>query len=136
MPYRVRIGEHLYEVEIEDLHQRPVIARIGDSTFEIWPEMVPATAASMPLERGLETGMQSNHRDRTILSPLPGTITQVNVSVGSKVEAGETLLVIEAMKMKNSIRTAVPGRVVAIHVQSGQSVHHKQLLVELEQESG
>ena len=51
---------------------------------------------------------------------------------GDSVKSGDTLLVIEAMKMKNAIRASQDGKVAAVHIGSGQTVQHKQLLVEFE----
>ena len=57
-----------------------------------------------------------------LVSPMPGTVTVVNVAVGDRVVAGQTLLVVEAMKMEHPITAAVDGVVQAIHVAAGQAV--------------
>jgi len=62
-------------------------------------------------------------------APLPGTVVEVFVKAGDKVEAGQVVLVIEAMKMKNSIRSVFSGLVSEVLVTAGQSVAHKQALV-------
>jgi len=133
MIVKVKIGEKTYQVEIEDLNKRPVVARIEGQSFEVWPEV--ETHPVLPViiqERMPDTGLQTNQKDKSILSPLPGTVTEVNVETGSKITTGEALLIIEAMKMKNAIRAASNGVVKAVHVSPGQTVQHKQLLVELE----
>lgn len=58
----------------------------------------------------------------TLTSPMPGTVTVVNVSAGESVVAGQTLLVVEAMKMEHPITALVDGIVEAVHVQAGQAV--------------
>ncbi len=58
----------------------------------------------------------------TLLSPMPGTVTVVHASVGESVTAGQTLLVVEAMKMEHPITAPVDGVVDAVHVQAGQAV--------------
>jgi biotin carboxyl carrier protein len=63
-------------------------------------------------------------------SPLPGTVTEVFIKEGEQVEAGHVALVIEAMKMKNSIRTTRAGKVSAVLVAAGETVTHKQPLIE------
>ena len=135
MIIKVNIRGREFEVEIEDLNQRPVIARIGEETFEVWPEVEsqpipPAPPASMP--RTPDSGLQTNLQAKSIQSPLPGTVTEVFIQAGDSVKAGDTLLVIEAMKMKNAIRASHDGKVSAVHIGSGQLVQHKQLLVEFE----
>lgn len=135
MIVKVNIRGREFEVEIEDLNQRPVVARIGEQTFEVWPEIESRPILSAPLAdtpRTPETGLQTNHQAKSIHSPLPGTVTEVFIQAGDSVKAGDTLLVIDAMKMKNSIRANQDGRVTAVHIGSGQLVQHKQLLVEFE----
>jgi biotin carboxyl carrier protein len=65
----------------------------------------------------------------TLTAPLPGTIVDVFVKPGDKVEAGQIVVVIEAMKMKNSIRSVYSGNVSEVLVSKGQSVAHKQALM-------
>jgi biotin carboxyl carrier protein len=69
---------------------------------------------------------------RRIHALIPGVIQQVNVKPGQKVRGGDSLLVLEAMKMKNDIRVAGDGVVKAVRVSLGQMVTKGQLLVELE----
>lgn len=138
MKLNVKVGDSVYRVEIENLNVRPIVARIGDQTFEIWPEveagpvlspLTTAEAASKP-ETGLPSGQPDG--DRRVPSPLPGTVTEIMVQPGSRVQAGDPLLVIEAMKMKNTIRAGRAGTIAEVHVVVGQSVQHKQTLVEFE----
>ncbi len=65
-------------------------------------------------------------------APLPGTIIETFVKAGDEIEAGKVVLVIEAMKMKNSIRTTRGGKVKEVLVSPGQTVAHKQALVRFE----
>jgi biotin carboxyl carrier protein len=67
-----------------------------------------------------------------IRSPMPGKILDVRVAEGTNVEAGQVLVVLEAMKMENALTAEGPGRVHKIHVTVGELVELGQLLVELE----
>lgn len=136
MKIRVRVEEQEYEVEIEDLNQRPIIAHVGGQRFEVWPETaapVQPSARSAPAARA-ETGMPTGAAggETSVLAPLPGTVVEVQARPGSAVQIGDPLLVIEAMKMKNTIRAARAGTIAAVHVQVGQTVRHRQLLVEFD----
>lgn len=71
---------------------------------------------------------------RQITSPMPGVIQDIQVKPGDKVETGQSLLVLEAMKMKNSIKSPRSGTISSIRVQSGQCVSYGDVLVEFEQE--
>ena len=57
-----------------------------------------------------------------VKAPLPGTITTVNVKVGDKVNVGDTVVVLEAMKMQNNIEAECAGTITAILVNPGDSV--------------
>ena len=67
-----------------------------------------------------------------IRSPMPGKILEVRVSEDETVEAGQVLVVLEAMKMENALTAEGPARVRKLHVSSGELVDLGQLLVELE----
>ncbi len=69
---------------------------------------------------------------KLIASPMPGLIVSVSVAPGQEVKSGETVLVIEAMKMQNIIRAERDGRVKAVHVEAGASVPADEMLVEFE----
>jgi biotin carboxyl carrier protein len=63
-----------------------------------------------------------------ILAPMPGKIVRVLVQAGEKVEAGQGLLVVEAMKMQNEIRSHKTGRVERLLVKEGQPVNASEVL--------
>ena len=67
-----------------------------------------------------------------IKAPLPGTITQICVEVGQEVKAGDTLVVLEAMKMANNIEAEADGKVTAICVKQGQAALEEDALVVVE----
>ncbi len=60
-----------------------------------------------------------NH-EGCITTAMPGTIIDVKVKIGDRVEAGDSVIVIEAMKMENEIQSPTSGIVVAIHVAKGE----------------
>jgi biotin carboxyl carrier protein len=70
--------------------------------------------------------------DGRIKAPIPGLIARINVEPEQTVEAGQTVLVLEAMKMENEIRAPKPGIVRQIHVKTGQTVTLGEALVEIE----
>ena len=146
MKYTVKIADKTYEVEVENVYTRPIIARVDGQTFEVMPEngvqldsekaaggVTPVAEKSAsglkPLPAASPTSNQALS-GKTLTSPLPGTVIEVFVKKGDVVEAGQVLLIIEAMKMKNSIRSVRPGTVAEVLVNAGQTVAHKQALVE------
>lgn len=89
------------------------------------PAAKPAAAPAAPKAAPLSAGAS------TVTAPLPGTITKVNVKVGDEVAAGDTVILMEAMKMENSITTEFAGKVKAVLVEAGAQVQSGQALVEL-----
>lgn len=69
-----------------------------------------------------------------VTTAMPGTIVDVKVKAGDKVNAGDAVLVIEAMKMENEIQAAKSGIVVAVHVSKGDSVTPDESLLEIQPE--
>lgn len=65
-------------------------------------------------------------------APMPGTVRQVLVEPGDSVEAGQGLIVLEAMKMENELRADGSATVQAVHVEPGQAVTRDALLIEFE----
>ena len=64
-------------------------------------------------------------------SPLPGTILKVDVKVGDEVKDGQTLFILEAMKMENNITSEFSGKVLNVFVKQGQIVPEGAPLVEI-----
>jgi glutaconyl-CoA/methylmalonyl-CoA decarboxylase subunit gamma len=137
MKYIVRIADKSFNVEIDDIHTRPVIARVDGNAFEVFPELEGKPEASKQ-QKGF--GLHETSQDSTrqagkgniLTAPLPGTIIEIFVKNGEEIEAGHVVLVIEAMKMKNSIRSIRAGKVAEVLVSAGQTVTHRQALVRFE----
>ncbi len=137
MKYKVSISDKSYEVEIEDIHARPIIAWVDGQKFEVHPEngskpeaqkeTAESKAVVVPIQPAVQAGSENE-----LTAPLPGTIISVFVKAGDEIEAGKVVLIIEAMKMKNSIRTIRGGKVAEVFVSPGQTVAHKQALVRFE----
>ena len=83
------------------------------------PKAAPAAAAAAPAAGA-----------HTVDAPLPGTIKQVCVAVGQEIAAGDTVVVMEAMKMENNITAEFGGKVTAVKVAVGDQVQSGQALVE------
>jgi biotin carboxyl carrier protein len=67
----------------------------------------------------------------TIKAPLPGTILEVKVKVGDEVKVGDVLLIMEAMKMENDIKSDKDGTVSTVKVNTGDAVLEGAVLVEI-----
>lgn len=74
-------------------------------------------------------GAAGGARSRTLTAPLPGKISRVAVRPGDAVQAGDTLLVIEAMKMENEFKASGAGTVAEVRVAAGQAVNAGDVLI-------
>ncbi len=69
---------------------------------------------------------------RFLLAPMPGLLVRLDVAAGDKVEAGQALAVVEAMKMENILRSQKTGRVKSVEAKAGESLAVDQVILELE----
>jgi biotin carboxyl carrier protein len=109
--YRVKVNGKVYEVELE------AIEEVKGSI-----EAPKATAA--PVSAKAEG-------DQEILAPIGGKVLDIKVKVGDKVNKGDTVIIIEAMKLENEVKSAFTGTVKAIKVSSGAMVQNKDVLIVL-----
>ena len=139
--YKYTINGNEYEVAIGDIVENEAVVTVNGEEYKVaWePEAEPekkvvvrpaAVQASEPSDAG-EASANVN-TNNAIKAPLPGVITSINVNVGDEVKAGDTLLVLEAMKMANNIEAEKDGKVTAICVKPGQSVMEDDALVVIE----
>lgn len=131
MKVSVKIDGQTYDVEIQDINKRPIVAMVDGETFEIHPETeLSASTSSEPAPVEVTETIAKAVSGKALLAPLPGTVTEIFVLPGAQVEAGQPVCVIEAMKMKNTIHADRTGTVASVLISPGQSVKHKQVLVE------
>jgi len=148
MKYSVTIKRKSYVVEIEDINTRPVIAYVEGQKFEVIPDTDPVGSAG-ELEFAVPHLTKNkkevkevksfdlrkpdpNQNGNELTAPLPGTVIEIFVKAGDIIEAGQVIVIIEAMKMKNSIRSTRAGKIAEVLTSVNQTVAHKQALVKFE----
>lgn len=143
MKLTVKLNDVTYDVEVGDLDSRPILATIDGETFEVMPEEIAAPAAAVPsvpapapaprpvAAAPVAAAAVSATGGSVVVAPLPGTVDSIAVKEGDAVKQGQEVLKLEAMKMKNSIRSPRAGKVVAILVHPGDQVKHGQALIEI-----
>jgi biotin carboxyl carrier protein len=95
----------------------------GTLTLQTGRHEFTAEVADPRARRGRRHGALEAEGRQQILAPMPGKIVRVLVQAGEKVEAGQGLLVVEAMKMQNEIRSPKSGTVERLLVKEGQPVN-------------
>jgi len=113
--------------DAEPLVERKTTVEVNGKRFDVkmWvPESVGVAAApgAKKPRRAAGGGASGGGGNGTITVPMQGTIVKIEVEVGQEVEAGQTLLVLEAMKMENQINSDVSGTVAEIKVSAGDTV--------------
>lgn len=141
MKYQVTIQDKSYLVEIEDINARPVVAYVEGIRFEVIPDKNPLGVEGTPEVHqpeakevhsiDLRRSTPDLHSDE-MTAPLPGTVIEVFVKAGDVIESGQVIVIIEAMKMKNSIRATRGGKIAEVLVNAMDTVAHKQPLVRFE----
>lgn len=76
--------------------------------------------------------LATQHKVKDVNAPMPGLVLKIEVQAGEEVQAGDILLVLEAMKMENVIKAVAEGKVKTIHAAEGDAVEKGQLLIEME----
>lgn len=136
MNIKVKINDSTYDVEVGDLHSQPVIAIVDGERFEVWlPELkafdpTPAMINTVPAQIAAKAVPKLSENGHSVVAPLPGEVVSISVQQGIEVALGEELCVIEAMKMKNTIRAPHAGKIASVHITVGQKVKQRELLVE------
>jgi acetyl/propionyl-CoA carboxylase alpha subunit len=124
----VKLGTHVYRVVAKK--------REGRGKFTLWVDGYRFEVESLDERtrsiRDLSATNAGPSGPAPIIAPMPGLIVRVNVSVGDQVEAGQGLVVMEAMKMENELRATAAGVVKSVEVSPGTAVEKGTLLVALE----
>jgi biotin carboxyl carrier protein len=117
--FRVTVDGRTFEVEVEELERTEPPAPVSPSAAVGEAPPPPAPRAS-----GAKTG-------GVVHAPLPGLVSVVRVTPGQRVEAGQVLCILEAMKMENEIAAPRAGVVETVHVTAGTTVAQGDALVTL-----
>ena len=133
MKYKITLNNRVYEVEVEAgkamlLDEYEVVAPAAPA-----PAAAPvAAAAAAPVAAAAAAPAAAPAGSgEAVAAPMPGTILKVNVTAGQAVKSGDTLCVLEAMKMENEIKAPKDGVVNTVAVTKGASVNTGDALVYL-----
>lgn len=121
MKYVVSLNGKNYEVEVTE--SEAVLTKVTDT-----PVQAPAAAPVQPAALAPAAAAAPVSGGTNVISPMPGTILSVNVTVGQAVKAGDVLMVLEAMKMENDIVASADGTVRQLLVSKGSTVNTDDVL--------
>ncbi len=115
-----------YPVEIVSVKQNTYEVMVNGVSYRYTVE----TPFSLKRRQILAAQKPVNENEE-LHAPMPGKINAVHVKVGQEVNPGDALLVLEAMKMQNTLTATCKGKVVTVSVREGQNVSKDDLLVEI-----
>jgi biotin carboxyl carrier protein len=149
--YRLTIGDKTFEVEVLSVQGEQAKVLVNGRAYEVkYQSLAPGVAAAAPLvapmkppapprpELPVRPGPAPGPTAEkpvtaaapgAVTAPMPGSILDVLVQVGDRVQAGDTVVKLEAMKMENDLQAAVAGEVKEVWVKKGDNVSVGEVLV-------
>lgn len=136
-PFELQVGEELLQV----VHHRPGFCLLADGRCLRYASVSPnpgewtvhwqGQPLTVKLQRGARRGGEAGTAGGVVHSPMNGVVVKVLAAVGQAVEAGEVILVLEAMKMENEVTAPLAGTLARLEVAPGQTVGANQFMFEV-----
>ena len=120
MKLKVTVNQTEYEIDVEvEQEERPQLS----------PIVIGVNGGSNPIPTKASVSAVSSN---AVVAPLAGSVARILVAEGDEIEAGQVLLVLEAMKMNTPVTAVKSGKVTKIHVAAGDTVEEGQALLDIE----
>jgi biotin carboxyl carrier protein len=133
--YKYKINGNLYNVVIGDIEDNIAHVEVNGTHYTVEMEKKPKAApapkpvarpvakpAAAPAPAASAPASKPAAGKSGVKSPLPGVILDIKVKEGDEVKKGQTIIILEAMKMENSINADRDGKIASIKVSKGESV--------------
>lgn len=121
--YLLFVGDRIYEARVADGENQSMTVSLRGKTF----------TANIIDRKHLRAGTQHNEDGRKqLVAPMPGKVVRIMLQAETEVEAGQGVVVVEAMKMQNEIKSPKAGRILEIRVSEGEAVAAGQVLAVVE----
>ena len=137
--YKYTINGNKYEVVVGDIKDNIATLTVNGETYTVEMEKQPEPEKKKPVVKAAAASDDAPaankaavNKANAVKAPLPGVITDVLVAVGDEVKVGDTVVVLEAMKMANNLTAEKAGKVTAVCVKVGESVMEDDALVVIE----
>ncbi|QQS37983.1 MAG: acetyl-CoA carboxylase biotin carboxyl carrier protein subunit [Ignavibacteriales bacterium] len=125
--YLLRLENNIFELHSKKISDDSSIITQGSKTFEV-------TARTSLQEKALELLSIKNslNHETEVKAPMPGMILKIKKQVGDTVASGDSIMILEAMKMENELRSVAPGKIKSINVKEGSAVEKGTVLFVIE----
>lgn len=140
--YKYKINGNLYKVAIGDIDNGVAEVEVNGTPYKVELEQKAATTIKVATPKPAAAPRTATGEKviakadpaaaaggTAVKAPLPGTVLDINVTVGQEVKAADTVVTLEAMKMENAIKAGVDGKVASISVAKGDAVLEGAVLV-------
>lgn len=137
--FKFTISGDEYDVNIKDIEENIAKIEVNGTRYEVKINKEVKTSKTpqlirKPVEKSPGEGLimkKPSSGTSPVKAPLPGTILKINVAIGDQIKAGQSLLIMEAMKMENQVLAEKDGEVKAISVKEGDAVLQDDVLIEI-----
>lgn len=126
-----RIGARAYELEVREIEPGVFLFFLGNKVREVRVDDTIKIIDPRRLRSGQNSGAH-HHGVAQIVAQMPGKVVKVHVEAGAEVEKGVGVVVVEAMKMQNEMKSPRAGVVVSVNVQPGDTVNAGDVLFVLD----
>lgn len=129
MKLKITLDNKVYEVEVEAMEPEP--EPLPPAGYIMQPTVAHLPAAP-PAVKPAAGGDAKVNEDKVCRSPINGIVVKIAAQAGQEIHPGDTLLVLEAMKMETNITAPVAGKIAKVNVKVGDGVQSGLVLVEFE----
>lgn len=143
--YKYKINGNTYKVCVGDIENNVAKVEVNGVPYNVQIDSQTAAPVNVVKAHRPSAAPRTETGERVITksaptpagayavkAPLPGTVLSINVKVGDTVKASDTVIILEAMKMENSIHAGRDGRVASISASQGAAVQEGEVLITLE----
>ena len=128
--YRIHLNGKTYEMEIELIDEKELEKHEESKTFESAKPV--SSSPVIQFHKEVPTQATQSEKENVVSSPMPGSITKIVMSLGDSVTKGQTVVILEAMKMENEITAPKDGKLIKLFVNQGDTVQGGAPLFEIE----
>jgi biotin carboxyl carrier protein len=135
--YKLKINGENYVTHIKEYKGHSIVVEVNGNDYLVEmevekPKEIGQIARSQKVAPEVKiTNPQFTAHGGNVVAPIPGTVLSLKVKEGDVVKEGDTVIILEAMKMESDIAAPISGEVKKIHVKDGASVTEGALLMEI-----
>jgi glutaconyl-CoA/methylmalonyl-CoA decarboxylase subunit gamma len=138
--FKFKVNGNEYNADIKSVKDNNLTIEVNGVDYEVdiekkekkTPIMAVPKVLNSSIETNLKTSKPGEAQPNSIKAPIPGTVLKINCKVGDSVKLGDTIMLLEAMKMQNEINATASGIVAGISIKEGDSVMEGDTLITIE----